>query len=395
MAVTVRFIADVVNWLSGLDKSEAAVDDNADALEDLMRQAVELGTQAGKTADEIADDFSKAFGVPLDRAKRAVDEVIDSTDQLGDAAKQASDDAAAAGDDIASGLSDGAADAGDSITELGSIARDVLAGDFASATESAIGSLGGLAAAAGVGGAVGGAIITALAAVAGAVVAEWQRAAEETEQRISDMYDDMTESGNKYLSATYLISAANALIADDEQIRKAQAYADILGLELPTVIGALVGSTEDLATAQAAVNDQIAGLGDEAGIAQSILYDFRDEIDGIGDSVETAGGKASTLDAFQTHLLEAEAAAGRATTAVDEFGNMVYTLPDGKTVTIDAATGKATTDVNTFVSGVPKNIWTTITVDDSNVRNWRPPLLAPITQRINPYFLVPTRQDIP
>lgn len=375
MAIRVQFLADVVDYLRGSGKVTDATKDNAEGLEALMRKAILLGREIGKTTDEIALDLSRGFDVPLERAKRAVDEVAD-------AAKDA-------GDEVDQSLSKGSARAGDSVSELGSIARDVLQGDFGAATESAASALMGLAGIIG-GGAVGGAIATALGSVVGSWISEWNRAAEESAQRISDMYDDMAESGNRYLSQAYLFSAANELIADDGKLAKVREMRDLLGIDLYTAIGALTGSSADLAIAQQAVSDQLDIVGSKvqgystlqdeaAGKTQSAfaeLQKLRGELEGVGDSLDTAGSKADALSGYQIHLYDAEVAAGRATKEIDAFGDAIYKMPDGKTVTVNAETGQATQAIQAIEEKqIPdKTAWVRLQVDDSEVQKWRAPM---------------------
>ena len=375
MAIRIQFLADAIDYLRGAGQVKQATKDNAEGLEDLMRKGIRLGRELGKTSDEIALDLSRGFDVPLARAKRAVEEVAD-------AAKDA-------GDDVDQSLSKGSTRAGDSVSELGSIARDVLQGDFGSAAESAASALMGLAGVV-TGGAVGGAIATALGSIVGSWVSEWNRAAEESAQHVSDMYDDMTESGNRYLSQAYLIAAANELIADEGKLAKARKLSEFLGGDLNTAIGAMIGSSSDLAIAQQAVSDQLDIVGskvqsystlqgDAASETQRTfaeLQNLRGELNGVGDSLDSAGSKADALSGYQIHLMDAEVAAGRATKEIDAFGDAVYKMPDGKTVYVDAETGRATQDIQAIEDKVfqPKQVDVVMKVDDSEVQKWRAPL---------------------
>lgn len=65
------------------------------------------------------------------------------------------------------------------------------------------------------------------------------------------------------------------------------------------------------------------------------------------------------------------------TVEVDELNNRLYTLPDGKQILIDAATGQATANLDTFkgdLDGVPDTVTSTVRleVDDSAWRNYTP-----------------------
>jgi len=344
MAVTVRFIADVVNWLSGLDKSEAAVDDNADALADLMKQAVELGTQAGKTADEIASDFSTAFGVPLDRAKRAVDEVTSSTEDLADAGKSAE----AAGDDIASGIEGGATKAGGSLTELGSIAKDVLSGDIGSAATGAVDALGSIATAAGIGGAAGSAIVSALSGLVGAMVDELTKFAEMSKQVKEGVINDFVELGDG-LDQAAVDRRMKEILGGEDTRRQAMLLKDLLGTDLPTALLVLAG---DFDTAGISASEASKAIADAPGNVRiddwEALKATMDGLNqGLAEGPAIADAQAEALSRVAIASAEASVAAGEATKSVDEFGNTVYQLPDGKVVVVDAETGQAISDITT------------------------------------------------
>lgn len=358
MAVTVRFIADVVNWLSGLGKSEEAVDDNVAALEDLMKQAIELGTQAGRTSDEIASDFSKAFGTPLDQAQRAVREVLDETKDLGDAASDAGREASTGLDKIGSAASDAdsdvsklsgtADDVGSSMTELGSIARDVLSGDIGTAATGAVDALGSIATAAGLGGAAGGAIIGALSGLVGAMIDELTKFAEMSSEVKQGVINDFIELGNGLDQAAIDRRMKEALNTEEGR-RQVQLLADLLGTDLPTALLVLGG---DFETAGVSVQEAMQAIADAPGNVRIDDYNaLKATLEGLSDGLKEgpqyADATAAALSRVAIASAEAAVAAGDATRTVDEFGNTVYQLPDGKVVVVDAETGQAVTDITT------------------------------------------------
>ncbi|MBD3941950.1 hypothetical protein IF188_09610 [Microbacterium sp. NEAU-LLC] len=374
MAVSVRFLADVANWISGLGKSEAAVDDNVDALEDLMKQAVELGRQAGKTSDEIAQDFSTAFGVPLDRAKRAVDEVTDSTEDLADAGKSA----ASAGDDIASGIEGGASDASSSLSELGSIAQDVLSGDIAGAAQSAAGALGGMATAfgAGAGVVVGLDLISGAAGVVVDAFKNIEAAASEARETAFSMAYDV---GGALESAGYTARIAE-WTSNTDKFKQAQDIAKVSSRDLGEVLNALAMGGDDL---NQLWDDFEAGA--QRGSAASGLA-----ADGIGSAVfRTAELEAALKGASEGYLQGAEAAqvaasvnyqyamsVGTATGEVDDLGNAIYELPGGVEVAVNTTAKTATTDIQQTgaaakaIDGQTSTL--TVKADTSAWDNWTP-----------------------
>lgn len=349
MAVTVKFIADIANWLSGLGKTETAVDDNVTALEDLMKQAITLGREAGRTTDQIADDFSEAFGVPLDRAKRAVEEVVTATDDLGDAGQGAK----TAGDDIESGISGGAEGAAGSLTELGSIATDVLSGDISGAAGGAVDALSGIAAAAGIGGAAGSAIISALGGLVTAMIDELTRFSDMAEETKQGVIQDFIDLGDG-LDAAAVDKRMKKILADPDTRRQAELLQNLLKTDLPTAVLAMAG---DFETAGVTVDEVMGAIADAPGNVSledwnSLKAQLEGVTGGLAAGPEYADAYADALSRVTIGAAQAAVAAGTATVAVDEFGNTVYSLPDGKTVTVDAATGKATEDVGAFKADV-------------------------------------------
>jgi len=343
MAVTVRFIADVVNWLSGLDKSEAAVDDNADALADLMQQAVELGTQAGKTADEIASDFSTAFGVPLDRAKRAVDEVTNSTEDLADAGK----DASAAGDDIAFGIEGGTSKASDSLSELGSIASDVLSGDIGGAAQSAADALSGMAAGAGLGfGVVAG--LDLISAAAGVVVDAFNNIEAAAAEARDTAYGFAYDVGGALETAGITTRLAE-WTGNTEKFKQAQDIAKVSSRELGDVLLALAKGGDDLnqlwddfedGAERGSAATGIAADGIQAAMFRTAELEAALKGTAEGYQLGTDGAEANAAANYALAM-----SAGTATGEVDDLGNAIYVLPDGVQVAVDTTAKTATTDI--------------------------------------------------
>jgi hypothetical protein len=379
MAVTVKFIADVVNWLSGLEKSEGAIDDNATALEDVMKKAVELGREAGYTTDKIAEDFSTAFGVPVDRAKSAIDGLVDKTDELG----AAGDDA---GDQMGKGISGGADTAGESLSELGQIAQDVLEGDFTSAAQGAVSALSGLAVFAGAGGALAAGIIQGVSSIVGSWVAEWEKATEESKKRADEWAQAYIEAGGKVLNSAITAGNALAIATDAGKLEEARTNAKNWGVDVGTAIAAMSGETWALAAAQ----DGLSTKSDEAAAALAAqetqvdnnagaAYDLADSVNAGKDAMsqltgEMAAGSQQAAD-YNSYLVNTAKYTEGATTVTDEFGDSITTLPDGKQIYIDAETGQATQDMD----AIEQKIYSIPTakvkyiVDATDVYNWHPP----------------------
>jgi len=377
MAVTVKFIADVVNWLSGLSKSEDAIGDNEAALEDLMEQAIKLGTEAGYTTDKIASDFSEAFGVPLDQAKRAVDEVTSSTEDLG----TASDDA---GKQMGDGISDGASRAGDSMSELGNIAKDVLEGDFSGAAQSAAGALsllGPVGVAAGAAAALGIGVITS-------TIQQQQEEADKLKERLSDAYSAAAEAGQAYIDTASVIANTHDLMFNTDRAEEWQKVQDTqkeTGLEMSTLLKANAGDLEALAIVTGRVaeeNRKAADAGEEANVfldaGGTKIQKLTDYWTKLGTESKSQSQKSADSIRYTNDLLREQIdAAQGATKEVDELGNELYTLPNGDQILIDVETGQATKDLHNFKGDVdnktqPVTQKIKVVVDKSAWENWQP-----------------------
>ncbi len=405
MAVTVKFLADVVNWVSGLGKSEKAVDDNATALEDLMAQAIELGVQTGRTTDEIARDFSQAYGIPLDRAKRAVKEVTGELDDLGDAAQDAGKKTESGIDDAASGVSKlkgAASQAGGGLSELGSIAQDVLSGDIAGGAQGAINALASIAGAAGVGGAAGSAVISAISGLVGAMIEEFGKFAAKSAEVKEGIIQDFIDLGDG-LDKAAIDRKVKDIFGDKDTRREAELLAQLMGTDLSTAALTMAG---DFETAGVTVDEVMKAINDAPGNVNSEDWDslratMEGVTDGLKDGPKYADATTEALSRTAIAAAETAVAAGKATKSIDDLGQTVYMMPDGKVVVVDAETGQAITDLNTVQDYIleakkqginvddaaalaallniqqtqidPKTMQVTATVDDSAVKAWKPP----------------------
>lgn len=343
MAIRVRFIADVADWLRGLGRSNEALSDTEQGLEDVMEQAIKLGRQAGLTADEIARDFSKAFGVPLDRAKAAVSEVIDETKKLdraqGDAGRESGK-------------------LGDSLGELGSIARDVLAGDFAGAADSALGSLSGLAAAAGVGGAIGGAVADAISGLVSKLVEAWDPFNSKTQQVKDDVAGALASMGGAFDEAAIEQRLRDAA-SDTDKWNQATTLAKATGMELADALRAVAGVSKDESAAafqalQDAMNDSSSAA---QGLSGYALRDLEQQLAGNASGFDDA---ATRSQALKDAISQTGDAASTAKGKTSDFAKSLENLPGGKDILLK------------------------LNIDDSALRNYKPRTVYIPSQIVRP-----------
>ena len=339
MAIRIRFIADIADWVSNLGRGNTALADTEKGLEEVMREAIKLGKQAGLTTDQIASDFSKAFGVPLDRAKRAVNEVIDDTKRL----DRAQGDAGRASGKL-----------GDNLSELGTIARDVLAGDFAGAADSALGALSGVATAAGVGGAVGGAILEAVGGLAGALIEQWQRFPNAVKAARDELVTALVDAGGAFDEAQIESRIKNAA-TNTETWNAALLISQATGRDVADVLATLAGVTGD---ADDVLKDWNSSWGDLPG---SIPLDSIDAAGAALQGIADAGGSVVERQAAVDEALKRTGdSAATAKDKTNDFAQSIANLPGGKEILLKLG------------------------IDDSKLRSYVPPVINVNTRLIPP-----------
>lgn len=398
MVVSVKFDAEMGDYEAGITDAIKAIRDwesqtgvsalnVTEKFEDAIRAVVEIGDKTGRSKDEVvralqglelsAEDAEAAFEAIGREAKQSLGKAADSVDDLGEAAEDAGEKTAT--------ITDKTGAVGDGLRDLGSIARDVLEGDFGSAAGTAIEALGGIAGAL-TGGLVGGAIASAVAGIVGDWVSQWDSAAKEVELRVSDMTSKLIDGFGQVKEAA-ILSGVEDYLTNTEKMAEAQKIVAATGTDLTTVLRGLNGDMTDAETVSKDLADARQDLADKQ---KANLDNNRPYMEGLQEesqellkaedqwrkyngALDEAGGKwAVYADAAAQGLVriaESEVAAGRATKTIDEFGDTIYNLPDGKQIYIDAETGRATEDTEAIaqkIFSVPdKTATVTVNVQDN------------------------------
>lgn len=335
--------------------AEESADDVATKLEEVLRTIVKLGTESGKTKDDMVRDL-RDFGLSAEQAERAIESVWDEMGEGQRAAQDveraadALDDVESKADDAASAtkrVGDASEDTGGKFSELGDIARDVLEGDFGSAAESAIGALGALGAFAGAGGALAALIAEGAGAIVGDWLGQWERASEATKERMSSMFEDMLQSGRDFVSDQF-IAERIAEIYDPknvEDFNKAVELSNQLGVERSTIIQAMAGDEEAHTSVLESARDRLADLvgeqeayidahGRESAAIASKIGETELGIasyDRYAGAQDTAAARArEARDAIN----EAGGAASDSAGKVDGLSDSIRKVPDTKTASI-------------------------------------------------------------
>ncbi|WNM25244.1 hypothetical protein [Demequina capsici] len=334
------------------------LEDAADSLKDVERAGDRAGEQleqsmrdAQRRTEDLADEH-KALQDVIEKGSRTSYRKM--SDESEKATRSASDDVDEFKDEARSNFSEVASS---------------FSGDMDSAVDLVQGTLGGLAGSLSgpVGLALGG-----LGAAAGLFYTQWKDQTEKVQQRVSDMTDDMIQSGERYLSANYIqqgildiIQGADDAVVSLDQVNK---IVDATGAPKETVLRAAAGDAEALnelmPVLQGNLDDANGKLADysnkvggdgarteelrtEVGYWQSMV----DVLDGVQNGIDKANETAQTYNATVASYEAAHSLQGQAEKfdilngKIGEVGAGIRNLPK---VGID--TSQAERDISRFVS---------------------------------------------
>lgn len=201
----------------------AALEDMSASLDDVVRDGERAGERLERSFREVADAAQR-------ESRKVGDDFERNTDRG------------------MSRASDAVADfKGEAIQNLGE-----LASSFDGTVQGVADGIQGLAGGASVGliqmgGPIAGigAALAGIGIIGGTVFQQIADDAEASEQRIADMYDDMLESGQNYLSQQHVLDAINDIVKDQDLYNAALERSKILGVDIATVLAAEVSSGEE------------------------------------------------------------------------------------------------------------------------------------------------------
>lgn len=344
MPIKIDFISNVRDLLRGTDDAEKALEDVADSLDDMARDAKNGGRDAEKAVERLEDSFR-------DAARRAKD-VGDAGDKAGDdvrrGMRRAEDGVEEFKDEANSTAREAAASFDGSAESVADAFQEIAANAFAGFGPA--GAVAGLAAAAGIG----------LAASGFTAMGEEEQ---KSRERAAEWAQAYIEAGNRVLTAAQTTAKGLEIFGDEELYAKAKDNAKNWGVDVSIAVAAMAGETWALDAAQAALADRQSKL--DAAL-ETTQVGLDGTTDGYADlHAQIQNGKTSLsqltgeMQAGQTAADEysrfitaiADNTAG-ATSVVDEFGDRIVSLPSGQTVYIDAETGQATMDVDAITSKI-------------------------------------------
>lgn len=325
--ITIPIATDTRQAVKGTDALADGFDKIADAVEDAARDS---GTAGDKIERSLRD------------AQR---ETRDTAREFEKAGRKARD----FGDDAERGMKGAGHSTGEFKEEALANFSEVASsfqGDMTSIVDLAQGTFGGLAA---VGGPIGLAL-GAVGALIGATFSGLSTAANENaqaaEERISDMYQKMLESGQNYLTNEQIGQRIADIADDTEKFKQAQEDAAAAGVNVSTVLRAQAGDAGALAelqdtlagkyaAAREAADKYLTAKGPQAGAANAealALGGLVERYSGYNSEAQQAVDKSTAVrGAFADLGLQADGTAQQ----VDGVTKSVNSVPGSKTVRIN------------------------------------------------------------
>ena len=339
-----------IDFLANTRQVEKAAGDIESTMAKVGQSLDDVGRQGAKAGDELADGIA-------DGAADARSDVDKLERSFADLAREARDESRKAGDSLKREIKDGADDAKKAVGEMGEEAGSTgreMAASFKEPAD-ALDAVQELAANAlaplGPAGMVAGAAVAVGIGLATTAVEGFNEQQELSKERAAEWAAAYVEAGGTVLGAAQTTARALEIVTNPERYKEAQDNAREWGVTESIALLAMSGNTDALAEASRKLAERKIELRDQAedeSISKTsekylqLVNDVRNGEEALsGLKGEMALGK-SAADVYSESLrLTAENTHG-ATVAVDDFGDRIYTLPDGKQIYIDAETKKAT-----------------------------------------------------
>ncbi|MEV0890315.1 hypothetical protein [Promicromonospora sp. NPDC050262] len=241
-------VEDALDQVTDAGKDNTRVlDDIADKSDDAADSLDKIGDaakDAGREADTLDRDFTKALDNVADEARKAGDDIGDG---VRDGTRRASDGLDDFKDEASGTAREGAASFTGEWDDVGDIVQETLANAFA--------GFGPVGAAAGIAAAVG----------FGVLYSKIREESEKSEERVDEMFDAFLESEGRYLGDSYVLEQMKAISkgTDDAitSVDALQAIASATGRDIKDVTYEYIAGTLDYDAALQDVQDQINANG--------------------------------------------------------------------------------------------------------------------------------------
>jgi hypothetical protein len=353
--------------------------DAEDAFKDLERAASDTGRDGARDVSRIED--------ALEDARKESERLEQSTKDLGESGRQSlgkvRDGASEVQTEFGSNLGEAVSSFRGDLSDLGQIGQDTLGG--LAATVSGMGPAGLLGAFALAAGAAGLGAVTAGIQEA----EEKQKALNEAAAQWAEAY---TDSAGRIVSAAHVVAEVNAIATDSERYKEAGENAKNWGVDVQTAMLTMAGDATALAITQESLTakqqefarstedvvSQGEGYAASAGTLSEKQRALRDE---IVKGNEALGIQTEAMTLGQQQAREAAGAlfdyasrVGEATDQVDDLGNKIVKLPDGKEIVVDAKTQTAYEDLDAIEKRelAEKTVRVRAVIDTSAWDRWTP-----------------------
>lgn len=365
---SINAMLNASKWLRGVKDMESSLDDLEGSLDDVSDEMKKLDKADGfkdlergaERAEDEASDLEKRLRKVRDEAKdirKAGDDIGDVGSKgfrkMGDAAEEVSGE-------FKQNLGETFSSFRGDLEDLPQVAQDVLGG--------LAGSFGGLT------GAIG---LAAGAAGIGLLIAAFQGLAEEEEarkERVGEWTAAYIEAMSTMSDAVATFGAVEDIYTDPEKYDKAAQAAKDWGVDVSTAVNAMAGDTTALSIAQESLDEKTRKLNkalettqvNADGTAQGFA-DVQAEVSRGADTLSNITGEmaegAQRAEEYASSLYDLAKSTGTATGEVDDLGNAIITMPDGKKVVIDAKTQKAYQNVDALEQNIQGVRGKTVSVD--------------------------------
>lgn len=356
-------VPDVGPFVAGMAKAEQSLEDTADALDDLARDAQKQGREAGQDIARGVDDGT-------DKATKSVESLEASFADMARAGQRASKDT---GDDIGRNVKRGTDDAADGLGEFKDEANstaketaasfdgsaDSIAGAFQEVAANALGGFGPIGAAAGL----------ALAAGLGTFWSNFQADAERAKQATADAFEDMIASGKKFLSEELISKRIQDIIMGNEDA--ATSYENVKdvarrsGADISLVLAAFAGDQDSINALLDTSRSKIQEIRDAYGVTGAAIAGedrgritkLGEIINGLEDVQRTTESAATSADVYGEAVRlagdKAVDSAARARAEYDGLGRKLDDVAVERTVTVKvtADTTNAERAIKRFTDG--------------------------------------------
>ena len=329
---------------SDLGDASRDVDRLEDSLDDVKDSAKEAGTDGARSVDKLEEAMREA--------QRATERLDDSMGDVGDGGVRNLDRVKSGAQELqnefGSNLGEAVSSFRGDLTDLGQTGQDTLGG--LAATVSGMGPMG-----------LAGAFVLAAGAAGLGLFTAGQEEAREKQEELNaaaaKWADAYVASAGRIVDAAYTVNEINAISTDPERYKEAKDAAKEWGVDVSVAMAAMAGDATALATAEQSLttrteqaNRQLAEQEKQVDGNAGATYDLAESVQAGRERMDELNGVMS--EGYDRAVNQAEAlylvatASGVATGEVDDLGNKIVKMPDGKEIVIDAETGQAYQDID-------------------------------------------------